>query len=99
MVKRQFMSEAEATKGFSEKEIFFEAMEKATPEERAAYLERICGKDPSLHRRVEELLAKHFRDNSFMKEPAVAASVAGATVVLPISEGPGTIIERYKLLE
>src|SRR5213076_2931203 len=31
-----------------------------------------------------------------MEEPAAARS---ATVVLPISEGPGTVIGRYKLLE
>src|SRR5215475_14473048 len=90
------MSEPESSNHRSEKEIFFEAMEKATPEERAAYLDGACGKDVPLRRRVEDLLAKHFRQDAFMKEPAVAGS---PTIVLPLSEGLGTVIDRYKLLE
>src|SRR5258705_7447470 len=90
------MSEPETTNRRSEKEIFFEAIEKATPAERAAYLDGACGKDPALRRRVEDLLAKHFQQESFMKQPAAGGS---PTVVLPLSEGPGTVIGRYKLLE
>jgi len=90
------MSEPETTKGRTAKEIFFEAIEKATPQERAAYLDGACGKDPALRRQVEDLLAKHFQQDSFMKQPAAEAS---KTVVVPISEGPGTVIGRYKLLE
>src|SRR5262245_16498466 len=90
------MSEPESSNRRSEKEIFFEASEKATPEERAAYLDGACGKDSLRRRRVEELLAKHFQQDSFMKQPAVEGS---PTVVLPISEGLGTVIDRYKLLE
>src|SRR5205814_6662652 len=67
-----------------------------TPQERAAYLDGACGKDPLLRRQVEQLLAKHFQQDSFMNKPAVEGS---PTVVLPISEGPGTVIGRYKLLE
>lgn len=90
------MAESETSNHGSEREIFLGAIEKATPEERAAYLDGACGKDPLLRRRVEELLAKHFQQDSFMKEPVVESS---RTVVLPISEGPGTVIGRYKLLE
>src|SRR6266568_2729976 len=90
------MSEPETTNSRSEKEIFLEAIEKATPQERVAYLDGACGKDPLLRRRVEGLLAKHFQQDSFIKEPAVQGS---QTVVLPLSEGPGTVIDRYKLLE
>src|SRR6185436_3997065 len=90
------MSEPETGNRRSENEIFVEAMEKRTPEERAAYLDGACGKDTLLRRRMEDLLAKHFQQDSFMKEPAVEAS---KTVVLPLSEGPGTVIGRYKLLE
>src|SRR5229473_3537479 len=94
-VKRHFMSKPETPHRSSEKEIFFEAIEKATPQERVAYLDGACGKDPSLRRRVEDLLAKHFQD-SFMKEPAVEGS---PTIVLQLSEEPGAVIDRYKLLE
>jgi len=90
------MSELDKTNQRSEKEIFCEAIEKGTPGERAAYLDGACGKDLSLRQRVEELLTKHFQQDSFMKKPAVEGS---PTVVLPISEGPGTVIDRYKLLE
>ena len=90
------MSEPETTNSRLEKEIFLAAIEKATPEERIAYLDGACGKDALLRRRVEDLLAKHFQRDSFMKEPAVDGS---GTVVLPLSESPGTVIDRYKLLE
>src|SRR5213594_638356 len=96
MVKGHVMSESEKTSQRLEKEIFCEAIEKATPEERAAYLDGACGKDLLLRQRVEDLLAKHFQQDSFMKEPAVERS---ATVVVPLSETPGTVIGRYKLLE
>src|SRR5437867_3248323 len=96
MVTRHIMSEPETTNRRSEREIFVEAIDKATPAERAAYLDGACGKDPLLRQRVEDLLAKHFQQDSFMKGPAVQGS---QTVALPLSEGPGTIIDRYKLLE
>src|SRR5262249_15071484 len=80
----------------TEREIFFEVIDKATPEERAAYLERACGQDLLLRRRVEELLAKHFQQDGFMQGPAVQDASTAAFV--PLSEGPGTIIDRYKLL-
>jgi tRNA A-37 threonylcarbamoyl transferase component Bud32/tetratricopeptide (TPR) repeat protein len=96
MVKGLFMSDPQTGDRRSEKEIFAEAIEKATPQERAAYLDGACGRDSLLRRQVEDLLAKHFQQDSFMKEPAVEGS---GTVVLPISEGPGTVIGRYKLLE
>src|SRR5439155_27161450 len=93
------MSEPEKTNERSEKDIFCEAIEKRTPEERAAYLDGACGKDLSLRQRAEELLAKHFQQDTFMK--GTAAERPG-TIVLTLpdpSESPGTITGRYKLLE
>src|SRR5215472_12606624 len=95
MVIQQLMSEPQPTKR-SAKEIFLEAIEKATPQERAAYLDGACGKDTVLRQLVVDLLAKHFQPDSFMKEPAVQTS---KTVVLPLSESLGAVIDRYKLLE
>jgi hypothetical protein len=40
------MSNAEPTNPRPDKEIFFEALDLATPEERAALLDRACGNDP-----------------------------------------------------
>jgi serine/threonine protein kinase/tetratricopeptide (TPR) repeat protein len=90
------MRKSEPTHRRSEKEIFFQAIEKSTLEERAAYLDRACRDDASLRQRVENLLAKHFHHDTFMKQPAVGGS---PTVVLPQPEGPGTVIARYRLLE
>src|SRR4029077_6828319 len=81
----------------SEKDIFFELIDKATPQERADHLDKACGQDLSLRRRVEALLAKHFQQDGFMQGPAVQEAATAA--FSPVSEGPGTIIDRYKLLE
>jgi len=45
----------------SERSIFEAAIEKGSPEERAAYLDQACEGDSSLRRQVEALLAAHAR--------------------------------------
>ncbi len=65
------MSESDTFQNRSEKEIFFEALDKKTPEERTAFLDGACGKNPALRARVEALLADHFQQDAFMKNPAV----------------------------
>jgi serine/threonine protein kinase/WD40 repeat protein len=82
----------------SEKEIFLEALEKATPDERAAYLDSACGGDALLRQRVEELLTEHFNQDDFMQEPAVEPGTIEVPAA-PISESPGSRIGRYKLLQ
>ena len=57
----------------TEREIFFEALEMATPEARAAYLQRACTHDVTLLRKVEALLKEHFSDDSLMAGPAMEA--------------------------
>ncbi len=91
------MANSDTSNPGSDKEIFFEAMEKATTEERVAYLNAACGKDLRLRRRVEELLGKHFEPDHFMKAPAVFAEVRPDES--PVSEGPGSCIGRYRLLQ
>src|SRR5438093_718207 len=81
----------------SAREIFSEAIEKTGPEERAAYLDSVCGEDALLRGRVEELLAQHFKQDSFMQDPGVRAETVGMNV--PLAEGPGSRIGRYKLLQ
>ena len=63
--------------------------------ERAAFLDRACGEDSSLRGEVERLLSAHEEAGGFLEQPAVAALVTDAGV----GEGPGTVIDRYKLLE
>jgi hypothetical protein len=76
--------------------IFFAALEKASPPERAAYLDEACGTDGELRRRVERLLDAHTEVGSFLEGGRPRPVV---TVDEPIREGPGTVIGPYKLLE
>jgi WD40 repeat protein/serine/threonine protein kinase len=87
--------------------IFFAALEIASAEERAAYVNAACGEDTDLRRRVDRLLAAHPQVGSFLEEPAQAprATEAQASpspepgVADSVSEGPGTMIGPYKLLQ
>ena len=72
------------------------ALSKPAPE-RAAFLERECGSDAALRQRIEELLAAHEKPGPLFDPQAAASS--SPTVLLPIEEGPGTLIGRYKILE
>jgi WD40 repeat protein/serine/threonine protein kinase len=76
--------------------IFFAALEKGSPRERAAFLDLACAADPDLHRRVEKMLAAQAHAGSFLEQPAHSLL---ATVDAPVTEGPGTVIGPYKLLE
>src|ERR1700690_3739176 len=92
------MNEPDTSQNRSEKNIFFEALDKNTPEERAAFLVGACGRDPARRARVEALLADHFQQDAFMKKPAVEGERPTITVSL-IEEVAGTVIGRYKLLQ
>src|SRR3954469_11883335 len=80
-----------------EREIFIEALEKGSPPDRAALLDRACHMDGALRGRVEQLLAEHDRMGSFIldKPPAELVSTANHLYC----EHAGTIIGPYKLLQ
>ena len=78
-------------------EIFGRAVEMASAEARAGYLEGACGGDESLKARVEALLAHHVQD-SFLQQPAAVLD-SGATVALPIVEKAGLEAEYRDLLK
>jgi WD40 repeat protein/serine/threonine protein kinase len=80
----------------NEREIFIGALQEECPAERQAYLDRTCGTDTVLRRRVEGLLWDYKRASSFLNAPALAHV---ATVDEFIEERPGTVIGPYKLLE
>jgi serine/threonine protein kinase len=93
------------------KEIFMAAV-KLPAEQRDAFLDQACAGDPDLRRRVSELLRAHQEIGSFLEKPAVEQPVTGAyrpapddagpadpVAPLPITEGPGTRIGPYKLLQ
>src|SRR5208337_4916921 len=75
----------------SEESIFAEALDKKSPEERAAFLDDVC--DDVLRARVENLLQSHQQAGSFLRRPIAA------TVDEPVRERPGTVIGLYKLRE
>ena len=70
--------------------IFEAALALETDAQRVEYLNRACP-DPALRREVESLLAAHQNPDSVFEEKTVLAPT-------PLSEGPGTRIDRYKLL-
>jgi WD40 repeat protein len=60
----------------SAKAIFLTALEKSSPDERAAYLNEACAGDDSLRRRVEALLQAHDQPGRLLDAPAAADAVA-----------------------
>src|SRR5271166_5064521 len=61
-----------------ERAIFFEAVEKDDPAERAAYLDDACAGDPNLRRRIEALLQSHASAGDFLDMPAAEQLAAGS---------------------
>jgi hypothetical protein len=72
----------------TEKTIFLEAAEIASPTERAAFLERSCGDDRQLRAAVESLLLAHQQSQELLD-----------ATTAPLTEHPGTVIGPYKLLQ
>jgi serine/threonine protein kinase/tetratricopeptide (TPR) repeat protein len=79
-----------------EEAIYYAAISKR-PQERKAYIEAACGDDDKLLARVEALLKAREVEDSFLEEPVLGADVTWDET--PLSEGPGTVVGRYKLLE
>jgi len=50
-------------------QLFHTALEQA-PDQRAAFLDKVCAGDESLRRQVEALLGAHERAGSFIQQPA-----------------------------
>jgi WD40 repeat protein/serine/threonine protein kinase/tetratricopeptide (TPR) repeat protein len=80
-----------------EEAIFKAAIKLKTPAERDAYLKGACGNNAELLSRLEVLLKAHDEAGDFLEIPPFDSD---ATLNdFPLSEGPGTVIGRYKLLE
>ena len=81
----------------AEEVIFLAALEKASPEGRAAYVADACGDNAELRRRVEELLRCHAEPEDFLDAapPGLVATIESPS----IAERPGATIGRYKLLQ
>jgi hypothetical protein len=85
-----------SSSGARDLEVFTEALALPT-DQRPAFLNRACAGDANLRRHVEALLGTHSRVGDFLEQPPaeIARGRPGATV----SEGPGDLIGRYKLLQ
>ncbi|MCF7975205.1 MAG: serine/threonine protein kinase [Phycisphaerae bacterium] len=77
--------------------IFHQALQKGTEQERSAYLDSVCGDDTGLRAAIEGLLKAHDKAGGFLDSPVFETSVTLNNS--PLSEGPGTIIGPYRLLE
>jgi serine/threonine protein kinase/tetratricopeptide (TPR) repeat protein len=82
----------------SEQSIFLEAIEIVSTEERAAYLDGVCGGDRRLRSEVESLLAAHDRLGGFRRlaDQHNASETADARLQ---SGSAGAVIGAYKLLQ
>lgn len=76
--------------------IFFAALEKSSPSERAAFLDEACADDGDLRDRVERMLAAQIDAASFLEVPLQQMS---PTIALPVTENEGDTIGPYKLLQ
>jgi serine/threonine protein kinase/tetratricopeptide (TPR) repeat protein len=88
-----------------EQAIFEGARNEQTAELREAYLDQHCGNDAELRRRIEALLRAYDEGESFLESPPpeLRATALGGTdsptIERSISEGAGTVIGPYKLLQ
>src|SRR5262245_31599776 len=70
--------------------IYFAALDRGTPAERAAYLDEACGADRALRRRVERLLAVQPHVGHFLDRPALLVQqLADAGDDTPHAPGAG----------
>jgi serine/threonine protein kinase/tetratricopeptide (TPR) repeat protein len=87
------------------KELFLAASEMPSAAERAAFLDRECGTDVELRRKLDVLLRAHDDSGGFLAQPADApavtadSSVGGSEGDSTGSEAVGTVIGPYKLLQ
>ncbi|MEJ2701441.1 MAG: protein kinase [Sedimentisphaerales bacterium] len=77
--------------------IFSEAYKKKTPRQRKDYLDKKCGTDTDLRAEVESLLESYEDAEGFLDAPVLNTDVTLNDSIL--SECPGSVIGRYKLLE
>ena len=79
----------------NEEDLYYAAIRRP-PAERSAYIKAACGDDPELRERVEALLRIRESEDDFLESPPF---IDQPTIHVGLSEGPGTVIGRYKLLE
>src|SRR5438105_15190068 len=81
------------------KDIFLQALDLSSPDERTAFLAKACGCDESLRRQVEAMLQAHATPDSFLEKPAAAMGPTVDDLPRHPDEAPGTRVGPYKLLQ
>src|SRR5262245_9943960 len=79
-----------------EKALFLAALEKATQQERDAYLDQACAGDRELLQRVHRLLKSHDESEGPLDLPPLGTA---PMIDQPVKEEPGDTIGPYNLLE
>jgi serine/threonine protein kinase/WD40 repeat protein len=79
------------------KSIFGKALELDSPAERSAFLGEACAANPEIRAEVEDLLRAMAGAGQFMNRPVSPTTVTFTPA--PITEGPGTRIGPYRLLQ
>jgi serine/threonine protein kinase/Flp pilus assembly protein TadD len=82
--------------GIDEKDVFVAALALTDAQEREAYLQAACAGHPELLGRLRELLSAHEESQGPLDRPP---AVLGVTADAAHTEGPGTVIGPYKLIE
>jgi serine/threonine protein kinase/Tol biopolymer transport system component len=75
------------------REVFAEALERQSPEDRQRYLDEACAGDPQLRSCVESLLRSHEQAGDFLARNAHGEEISLA------AEAPATVIGPYRLIE
>ena len=86
-----------SSRQLDEERIFHVARDIPNPNTRAEYLDQICAGDQALRDRVVALLQAHEQSQEFLRsgQPEPAPTVEST----PLTERPGTMIGRYRLME
>jgi serine/threonine protein kinase/Tol biopolymer transport system component/Flp pilus assembly protein TadD len=77
--------------------IYHTALEAKSQAQRSAYLDVVCGDNADLRAQVEALLKANEEAGDFLEAPVFDADITYDTS--PITEVPGAVIGKYKLLE
>src|SRR5688500_17921687 len=84
-----------------EQAVFADALLRASPDARSAYLDTACGTDTTLRRRVQSLLREAANVGDFLEQTpdGLSGEADSASLANELIEKPGDRIGRYKLLE
>ena len=82
-----------------EEELFEAAITKDSAAEREAFLKSACGEDEELRSRIEVLVEGYFEGEGFLTQTPDRGPAAATGGENPTTDGPGTRIGAYKLLQ